>query len=188
VSIDPARYPLLASFQEVTWGTTQMRFRFDAEPPDPDLISNVRCAAFVGDRVVLIETEEFGLTCFPGGTLDEGEDWSRALERELLEETGTRPLSVEVVGRLRFWSGADEPYRPYLPFPEFHQIVTVAEVEVVGRPTNPPGGEHVLAVEFVAADEAITRVRSKDPFDAELLAYVLEMREQKDRSVGDSSA
>jgi 8-oxo-dGTP diphosphatase len=176
VSVDPARYPLLASFQEVNWGTTSMRFRFDTEPPDPSLISNVRCAAFVGDRIVLIDTEEFGLVCFPGGTLEEGEHWGGALERELLEETGTRPLSVEVVGRIRFWSGAEEPYRPYLPFPEFHQIVTVADVVVVGAPTNPPGGEHVLSVELIEAVEALERVRIKDAFDAELLAYILEVR------------
>jgi 8-oxo-dGTP diphosphatase len=177
VSIDPARYPRLASQQDVTWGSTKLRLRFELDPPDPDLISNVRCAAFVGDRVVLIETEEFGLSAFPGGTLEAGEEWSTALERELLEETGTRPVSVHVVGRMRFLTSAEAPYRPHLPFPEFHQIVTFAEVEVVGAPTNPLGGEHVLSVDIVDQDEASERLRVADPYEAEMLAFVLEVRE-----------
>jgi len=176
VVVDPLRYPLLAAPQEVTWGSAVMRFLFDRDPPDAGLISNVRCAAFVGDHVVLIDTEEFGLSAFPGGTLESSEDWPTALGRELLEETGTRPLSVEVVGRIRFWSGADGPYRPHLPHPEFHQIVTFAEVEVIGEPTNPAGGEHVVAVELVDTDQAIDRLRADHPFDAELLALVVEVR------------
>jgi 8-oxo-dGTP pyrophosphatase MutT (NUDIX family) len=95
---DPLRYPRLVSMQESTWGEAEMRFIFEPEPPVPELVGNVRCACFSGDQVVVIETEEFGLSSFPGGMLEEGEAWADALERELLEEAGARPLSVEVVG------------------------------------------------------------------------------------------
>ena len=173
---DPGRYPSLTSMQEATWGSTTMRFTFELEPPEAQLVSNVRCACFSGDRMLLIDTEEFGLSAFPGGLLEPGEAWRDALERELLEETGARPISVEVVGRLHFWSGFDAPYRPHLPHPEFHQVVTYAEVVLVGAPTNPPGGEHVLAVELVPVDEAIDRLRVTDPFEAELLSFVAEAR------------
>jgi 8-oxo-dGTP diphosphatase len=89
---DPAQYPMLASMQEATWGSTKMRFVFEQEPPYAELIGNVRCACFVGDQVLVIDTEEFGLSAFPGRVLEPGEEWTDALERELLEEAGARPL------------------------------------------------------------------------------------------------
>jgi 8-oxo-dGTP diphosphatase len=154
VSVDPERYPLLVSEQEAMWGSTRMRFVFEIEPPTLELVANVRCAGFSDERVLLIRTEEFGLSAFPGGVLEPGEDWEQTLERELLEEAGARPLSYEVVGRIHFWSGRAEPYRPHLPHPEFQSVVTFAEVEFVGSPTNPPGGEHVVSVDVVPVDRA----------------------------------
>jgi 8-oxo-dGTP diphosphatase len=176
---DPGRYPLLSSVQETMWGSTRMRFVFELEPPVLDLVSNVRCACFSGDLVTVIETEEFGLSAFPGGLLELGEEWTHALERELLEEVGARPLLVEVVGRIHFWSGLDAPYRPHLPHPEFHQVVTYGEVELVGEPTNPPDGEHVLSVDLIPIGEAIERLRAANAFEAELLRFVADVREMR---------
>jgi len=165
-----------------------MRYEFDHEPADGALISNVRCAAFVDDRVVVIETEEFGLSTFPGGMLEEHEPWQRALGRELLEETGTRPLSVDVIGRIRFWSGAAEPVRAYLPFPEFHQVVTFANVEIVGEPTNPVDGEHVISVELEPVPHAVERLRETNPFESQLLELVSELRDAGYRSESEGSS
>jgi NUDIX domain-containing protein len=102
VTLDPSGYPLLCSIQEATWGSRTMRFLFEPLPAEPDLVGNVRCACFSGDRALVIDSAEFGLSGFPGGMLEPGEDWALALERELLEEAGARPESVEVVGRIHF--------------------------------------------------------------------------------------
>lgn len=80
------------------------------------------------------------------------------------------------MGRLHFWSGFDAPYRSHLPHHEFHQVVSYAEVELVGTPTNPPDGERVLSVELVPIDEAIDRLQVTNPFEAELLRFVAEAR------------
>jgi GrpB-like predicted nucleotidyltransferase (UPF0157 family)/8-oxo-dGTP pyrophosphatase MutT (NUDIX family) len=178
-SVHPDRYPLLTSIQEATWGSAKMRFVFEPEPPVPGLVGNVRCAGFSGHRVLVIETVEFGLSAFPGGMLEPGEDWTHALERELQEEAGARLLSLEVVGRIHFWSGLAAPYRPHLPHPEFHQVVAFAEAEVVGTPTNPPDGEHVLSAELIPIDEAIELLRVVNPFEAELLGFVADVRETR---------
>jgi GrpB-like predicted nucleotidyltransferase (UPF0157 family) len=156
-----------------------MRYAFEPEPPEAELIGNVRCACFSGDKVLVIETVEFGLSAFPGGMLEPREDWTHALERELLEEAGARPLSIEVVGRIRFWSGLDAPFRPHLPHPEFHQVVTYAEVEVVGNPSNPPDGEQVLSVEQLLVEGAVERLRAGNPLEAELLRFVADVREEQ---------
>jgi 8-oxo-dGTP diphosphatase len=78
--------------------------------------------------------------------------------------------------RIHVWSGLDAPFRPHLPHPEFHQVVTYAEVDLVGTPTNPPDGERVLSVELVPVDEAIAHVRVTNPFEAELLSFVADVR------------
>lgn len=177
VAADPARYPLLFSgVRETLWGDARMRFVFEPEPPTPELVGNVRCACFCDDRVLVIETEEFGLSAFPGGVLEPGEDWHQALERELMEEAGARPLNYEVVGRLHFWSSLDAPYRPHLPHPEFEQVVGWADVDVVGEPTNPADGEHVLSVALVLPSRAISLMQERDPWEADLLRYVADVR------------
>jgi ADP-ribose pyrophosphatase YjhB (NUDIX family) len=188
VSVDGRRHPLLIGRHDVMWDTTRIRYEFALERADPALISNVRCAAFVDHRVVLIDTEESGLSALPGGMLEQGEPWQSALERELLEETGTRPLSVEIVGRIRLWSDADGPVRPYLPFPEVHQVVTYAEVEVVGPPTNPVDGEHVLSVQLEPVSRAIEQLRDTNPFEAQLLDLIGEMRNERYRRDSEGSS
>jgi hypothetical protein len=55
--------------------------------------------------------------------------------------------------------------------------VVLADVELVGIPTNPPDGEHVLSVELLPIGAALRRLRVPNPFEAELLGFVAEARE-----------
>lgn len=170
--IDLADYPLIANMHDVMWGTVPIRLVFELEPPAPELLTNARMAAFSGGRVVLIETEEYGLSAFPGGLLEPGEAWREGLDRELLEEAGARVVSFEPVGRIHLWSGADAPFLPHLPFPEFHWLVGYGDVEIVGGPTNPPDGEHVHSVSLLPLHEGISRLSETNAWEAELLRLV----------------
>jgi 8-oxo-dGTP diphosphatase len=51
-------------------------------------------------------------------------------------------------------SRSDEPYRPHLPPPRSYWAYAVTGAELVGPPTNPRDGEHVVEVVAVSAVEA----------------------------------
>lgn len=174
--IDRSQYPLLSREQEARWDGARVCFVFELDLPIPHLVGNVRMAAFSGDRVLVIDTMEFGPSAFPGGTLAPDEEWAEALERELLEEAGARVLSYQIAGRIRQRSEAKGPYRPHLPHPESQQVVGYGAVEIIGTPTNPAGGEHVLRVSRLPVDDAVALLREEDPWEAELLRLIADIR------------
>ena len=63
-------------------------------------------------------------------------------------------------------------------------MVTYADVELVGSPSNPPDGEHVVSVEELPIEEAVERLRVANTFEAELLGFVTDMRGRKRRRLG----
>jgi len=52
-------------------------------------------------------------------------------------------------------------------------------VEIVGNPSNPPDGEQVLSVEQLLVEEAVERLRAGNAFEAELLRFVADVREEQ---------
>jgi 8-oxo-dGTP diphosphatase len=79
-------------------------------------------------RIVLIRRSDSGEWAMPGGTLEWGETLRVAIERELLEEAGTRLVSLgEVIG---VYSRPDRD-------PRFHAVTLIVEA-TVAPPSHPP--------------------------------------------------
>ena len=71
-----------------------------------------------------------------------------------LEEAGARILNLRVIGWWRCESTNPRPYREHLPHPIFLRVVTMAEASLIQPPSNPEGGEIVVAVETVSTETA----------------------------------
>ena len=79
-------------------------------------------------RYVLIRRSDSGEWAMPGGTLEWGETLRSAIERELLEEAGTRLVSLgEVIG---VYSRPDRD-------PRLHAVTVIVEA-TVAPPSHPP--------------------------------------------------
>ena len=138
------------------WGPIRGQFELLDSIPPYNLIGHVRTVPFVGDKVVVVRMSD-GHWSHPGGTLEPGETYLEAAERELLEEAGAQLITFEPFGVFHCFSLRPEPYRPHLPHPEFYHVIGFAEVEIVSAPENPPGEEAIIEVECVSVEEASRR-------------------------------
>ena len=169
--IDKAKFPHL--FEEVSWndGLNRATFELGVVPP-VHLISNVYIVPFVGEECVIIRTDSgWGIT---GGTLEAGESYLEALQRELMEEAGARFRNFHAIGAWHCHSSAERPYRPHLPWPEYYRIVGYGDIELTGCPTNPDDGEQVLEVGTFAVEEAF-RLLLQRPEDGALLMEIYQL-------------
>lgn len=167
-----ARFPVLFAPTRWEWGPLEVQFSLlDAAPPE-HLIANVNVVPFIGDQVVVIyiggSSPEWTI---PGGTLEAGEAYSAAIQREMLEEVGARVISFYPLGAWFCHSLQDKPYRPHLPWPDSYRYVVYGDVELIAAPTNPADGEQVQRVEVLTLADAAQRFREQGRADlAELYA------------------
>lgn len=106
-------------------------------------------------RVALLFAGTRGYYKLPGGGVEEGEDKSLALTRELLEEVGAKAKVTSEIGRIEEWRvSADKA---------LHQISDAFSAHVIGDIGEPSFTEKELADGFEVLwakdiDEAIERV------------------------------
>ena len=67
------------------------------------------------------------------------------------------------------YSLRDGLYRPHLPHPRTYWGYAVTEAEVIGPPTNPPDGEHVVEVLMFPPARAADYIADHDPLQADFV-------------------
>lgn len=173
---DLGQFPTLS--KNIDWGSIKASFSL-TNIVDDTLVSNVSIIPCVGERYVVFQIDS-GMWELPGGTLEAGENYIKALRREVMEELGAELLTYHVFGQFNCESRAKKPYKPHIPHPYFHRIVGYGEVNLVGKPLNPEDGEKVVAVEIVDIEEAVNRFEEQNRKDiAELykLAHLIKSQE-----------
>ncbi len=131
-------------------------------------VANRMCASsyvipFVSDTDCLMTRRENGQWVLPGGTLEAGETWIEAGNRELLEETGSLLNHIHAIGMYRCVSQADVPPRPHLPHPEHVRVVSWAHAKQVKRPSDPDIKSKIAEVRVVHYTEAKSLFGSESP-------------------------
>ncbi|HKP52008.1 MAG TPA: NUDIX domain-containing protein [Chloroflexia bacterium] len=146
-------YPNL--FTDGSWGSVRRKFDLLDGALPGNLISNINIVPFIGDKCIIIRVAS-GEWEIPGGTLEPGETYLEAAHRELMEEAGARLLTFKLFGA---WlcHNPGEPFLPHLPHPDFYRVVGYGQVEIIGTPLNPEGGENIVSVECVSIEEAAHR-------------------------------
>lgn len=147
------QFPALSN--NLDWGIVKANFTL-TKTIDEDLVSNVSIIPYNGDKYIVFQIDN-GMWELPGGTLESGENYINALRREVMEELGGELVTYEVFGKFICESSAEKPYKSHIPHPMFDRIIGYGEVNLVGKPLNPDGGEKVIAVELVNIEEAIIR-------------------------------
>jgi 8-oxo-dGTP pyrophosphatase MutT (NUDIX family) len=146
---------------ELRFAAITMRFEFGFCPPPHEEVSSVHLVPFVGDDAVVVRLED-GHWMMPGGTLEPGEQWEEAAERELLEEAGARVLDMTPFGVMRAHAAGPQRWREHLPWPDFCWVIGAAEVELVGPPTQPEGGERIAEVVCLPVEQAAELLGNND--------------------------
>ncbi len=170
--IDPwtLRFPGL--YQDAYVDYADCRVRYTTEPAPEEFVSRLHLVAVTTDGMIVICRSEQGGRFLPGGTREPGESLNDLARRELMEEAGAlldgepRYFSAHVAD-----SDRNKPYRPHLPHPRAYWAYAIADVHVVGAPTNPADGETVVEVLALPPAAAAEYLQEHDPTHADVLRH-----------------
>ena len=94
--------------------------------PPRDYITSARCLIIRGNKI-LVQRDQSGAHVLPGGRLDPDETPEEAMRREVLEETGWNVGLAALLGFMRFHHLTPRPTEYTFPYPDFIQVVYVAD-------------------------------------------------------------
>ncbi|NYD41650.1 hypothetical protein [Nocardioides panaciterrulae] len=85
--------------------------------------------------------------------------------------------AAEIVGEVRCFAAhvadscRERPFRPHLPHPRSLWAYAVADVRIVGEPTNPADGETVAEVLELPLAQAVAYLQEDDPVGADVVRH-----------------
>ena len=118
------------------------------------LAASVYIIPFLPDGLCLMTRRANGAWVLPGGTMEPEETWEAAAHRELVEETGCRPLSLNPIGMYKCTSKESEPRLPHIPHPIHFRIVAWSYVDQVNPPDDPDPTSRIAEVRPVEVESA----------------------------------
>lgn len=183
-TLDEREFPALFEMTGLDYAPVDARFVLleAGHGFDERLVAHINVIPFVGDRDCVVVGFDTGDWTVPGGTLEPGEHWRAALERELLEEAGARLRSFTPFAVLSCHSRAATPYRPHLPHPAFLRLLGYGDVEISRAPAVPPSGERTTAVEVMPIERAARFLAREDkPWEADLYRLAARLRARSSR-------
>lgn len=124
-----ARHRPLAE-ETAVWGDGLIHLKITGyltdEPPPIEYVTSVRAVVFRDDAVLAFR-DGHGVHVLPGGRREPGEGLEETLRRELLEETSWRIAQAVPLGFSHFHHLSPRPPDYHYPYPDFLQIVAIAE-------------------------------------------------------------
>lgn len=164
-----AAFPSLFAVSEVDYAA-DCRLWFTTGAVPDELVSRLHVVAVTPRQRVIVCRTIQGWRFLPGGTREVGESLAELAHRELLEEAGARITdTVRVFASHVADSRAEAPFRSHLPHPRAYWAYAMTKAEIVGAPSNPPDGEHVVEVMELAPDEAADYLAGHDPIHADVV-------------------
>ena len=109
---------------------------------------------FVSENECLVTMRENGRWVLPGGTLELGEDWLQAAHREVMEETGAALSNVYPMGMYHCTSREPQPRLPNFPHPIHVRVVSRADADRVGSPSDSDRDSSIIGVRTVTYSKA----------------------------------
>ena len=160
-----------------TWGESRLQIRYylGGPPPPSSLVTSVRAVLFRDLTVVVIQDGSLTYHVMPGGRCEPGESIEDTLRREILEETGWTVASHRPLGFIHFRHLTPRPDDYPYPYPDFVQILFVAEAGEQVATAQP--GEYEISAGFRPVDEALGLSLARE--QAALLESALRVREER---------